>query len=409
MVCSGDASRMRVRAIVALGTGLAIVLGSQTARAVTFPQDAQWVPITCNGQIVTDVAGEVQPPAVDAVGDASNPAAYVFMDAQSLFVRLRMNATVHQNPNTYLPYAWTCLIRTIDTPGSYLLWDGVDGIANPADVELLQNANPVPGIPTQQPANTLVATYVIAANARELPATSQLGGNPNVFVDWAVALTDLAKAGITPTTPMTFLCGTSKTERVLDADVIGDEQGCPGGILDPIVCVGNSCATCTTPGACGPSCAQCGGATPNCNPFVGCTASCTSDAQCGGATPVCDTGRGVCVACITSATCPAGTTCNTASGLCVGCSSSVNCAAGTYCDLASGQCTPCPQGAASCTGPVGGGSSSGGNVLANGSIEGGSCACDAVGSGTSPGSLAGLAFAVAASVRALARRPRRRA
>jgi hypothetical protein len=398
---------MRVRAIVALGMGLAVVLGTQTARAVNFPQDAQWIPLTCNGQVVTDVAGEVQPPAIDAVGDPSNPAAYVFMDGTSLFLRLRMNATAHQNPNTYLPYAWTCLLRTVDTPSSYLYWDGVDGIANPAQVELLQNAQPVPGIPTQQPANKVVATYAVATNAREVPAPSQLGGDPDVYVDWAVALSDLAP-GITPTTPVTFLCGTSKTERILDGDVIGDEQGCPGGFLDPLVCTGGNCAPCTTPGVCGPSCTVCGGATPNCNPVVGCTASCTRDSQCRGATPFCDTGRGVCVACTSNTSCPTGTTCNTASGLCVGCTSSVACGAGTYCDLASGQCFPCPQGAATCTGPGGGGSSGGGNVVANGTIEGGSCACDAVGGGASPGSLAGLALGAAAAVRAGARRRRRR-
>jgi Cys-rich repeat protein len=408
MVCSGDALRMRLPAIVALGIGLAVVLASQTARAVTFPQDPQWIPLTCNGQVVTDVAGEVQPPAIDAVGDPSDPAAYFFMDGTSLFLRLRMNATVQQNANQYLPYAWACLIRTPTTPDSYLVWDGVDGIANPNAVELLQNAQPVPGDPTQQPANTVVATYTIATNAREVAATSNIGGNPNVFIDWAVALSDLATAGITPSTPLTFICGTSKTERVLDADVIGDEQGCFGGVLDPVQCNGGSCSTCATANACGPSCTACSGATPACNPAVGCTEACTSSAQCGGLTPVCDTTRGVCVGCTSDASCPSGTTCNTASGLCIGCTPSVACPVGTLCDTASGTCTPCPPGAA-CPGGGGGSSSGGNNVLADGSIEGGSCACDAVGGGSSPGGLAGLALGIAAALRARARWPRRRA
>jgi Cys-rich repeat protein len=400
---------MDFRAIVALGTGLAIVLGSQTAAALNFPQDALWVPLTCNGEVLTDVVGEVQPPAIDAVGDASNPAAYVFMDPTTLFFRLRMSATAHQNANTYEPYAWTCLIRTSDTPGSYLVWDGVNGLANPNEVELLQNTHQVLGNPTQQPANTVVATYPVATNAREVAATSQLGGNANVYVDWAVSLSDLAKVGITPATPVTFICGTSKTERILDGDIIGDEQACPGGILDPVLCAGGGCSTCTTASACGPSCAPCGGATPRCNPFVGCTASCTSDAQCGGSTPVCDTAHGVCVACTASSSCPSGTTCDTAIGFCLGCTSNASCAGGTYCDMASGACVPCPAGAPSCTGPGGGGSSGGsgggGNVLADGKIEGGSCACDVVGGGgRSPGGLTALVLGIAAALRARARR-----
>jgi hypothetical protein len=397
---------MRVRATVAVGTGLAALLGSQLARAVTFPQDAQWIPLTCNGHVLTDVVGEVQPPAIDAVGDASNPAAYVFMDQASLFLRLRMSATAHQNANSYLPYAWSCLIRTNSTPGSYLLWDGVDGLANPNEVELLENTQQLLGNPTQQPANTVVATYAVAANAREVGATSRLGGSSNVFVDWAVSLSDLANAGITPSTPIAFLCGTSKSERILDGDVIGDEQGCPGGIVDPVLCAGAGCATCATDSACGPSCTACGGATPACNPLVGCTASCTGDAQCSGPTPVCDTARGICVACTSTSTCPSGTTCNAGIGLCVGCTSNATCAGGTYCDRASGACTPCPLGESTCTGPGGGGGGGAGNVLANGSIEGGSCACDAVGSGRSTASLTAVAFAIAAALRVRARRRR---
>jgi MYXO-CTERM domain-containing protein len=328
------------------------------------------------------------------------------MDSGSLFFRLRMSATAHQNANTYDPDAWVCLVRTSGTPGSYLVWDGVNGLANPNDVELLQNTHPVPGNPTLEPADTVVATYPVATNAREVGATSQVGGNPNVFVDWAVSLSDLAKVGITPSTPITFICGTSKTARVLDGDIIGDEQGCPGGIIDPVVCAGGGCSTCTTASACGPSCTPCGGATPECNPVFGCTASCTSDAQCGGATPVCDTTRGECVACTSSASCPSGTTCDTASGLCVGCASNANCAGGTYCDTASGACVPCAPGIASCTGPGGssGASSGGGHVLADGSIEGGSCACDAVGDGRSPGGLAALVLGMAAALRARSRR-----
>jgi Cys-rich repeat protein len=350
--------------------------------------------------------GDVRTPAIDAVGDAANPAAYVFMDSAWLYLRLRMNGTVHQSPTTYAPDAWACLIRTENTPGSYLVWDGLDGLANPSAVELLQNTHPQSGDPTQQPADAVVAAYDVSTNAREVAAPSNLGGDPDFFVDWAVSLADLDKVGITPSTPVTFICGTSRTERVLDGDVIGDEQGCGGGVLDPVRCVGQSCATCTTAGACGPSCTGCSGATPVCNPAFGCTAACTNDTQCAGPTPVCDTARGVCVGCTSNASCPSGTTCNTASGFCLGCRSNASCPGATFCDTASGTCTPCPRGAASCTGAGAGGG--GGNVLADGKIEGGSWSCDVVGRGGSPGGLAALAFGVGVALRARSGRKRGR-
>jgi hypothetical protein len=323
-------------------------------------------------------AGEVQPAAVDAVGDASNPAAYVFMDATSLFLRLRMNATVKQNgnPNAYQPYAWACLIWTGAGATSYLAWDGVNGLANPGDVELLQNSQPQAGNPTRDPAETVVATYATAGNAREAPAPSNFGGNPDVFIDWGVSLTDLAKVGITPATPLRFLCGTSFTQRILDGDVVGDEMSCAGGVSDGARCSAGSCSVCTAPAACGPTCETCGGTTPACNPAVGCTGPCTSNAQCSGATPRCDATRGLCVGCVSNGDCPGG----------------------SYCNAASGACVACPQGASSCTGP-------GGNVLANGAaIEGGSCACDAVGASAQPGALAGLALGLAVVMRVRRRR-----
>ena len=175
MVCSGDATRTRLRAGVAAGTGLAIALATAAAGAQTFPQDVQWAPLTCNGQVVTDAVGEVQPPAIDAVGDAADPAAYVFMDGAWLYLRLRMNTTVLQTPTEYAPDAWACLLRTPGTPGSYLVWDGVDGIVAPNAVELLQNTNPTPGDPAQQPAAKSVASYDVATSAREVAAPSMSG------------------------------------------------------------------------------------------------------------------------------------------------------------------------------------------------------------------------------------------
>jgi hypothetical protein len=367
----------RTRVLSALAAGLAVVLASPMARALNFPQDPQWIPITCNGQPLTGEAGEIQPPAIDAVGDAANPGAYVFTDGTSLFLRLRMEATVQQNATTYEPYAWACLLRTSANPNSYLAWDGVNGLANPQDVELLENSMVQPGDPTLDPADTVVATYPIAANAREAPAPSNIGGNPNVFIDWAVSLSDLATIGITQQTPMRFICGTSRTPRILDGDLF--DESCAGGISDAVLCTGASCLTCTTAAECGPACAACSGATPLCNPAVGCTASCTGDAQCAGTTPICDTAR----------------------GLCVGCASDANCAAGTYCDVASGACAPCPQGASTCTGPSGSG-----NVLADGSIEGGAGACDVGGGGRGPGVLAGLVLGLAAVLRARRQRSR---
>jgi hypothetical protein len=63
MVCLAAASRRQFRTLVAALAGLAVVLVAPAVRALNFPLDTQWVPLTCNGDVLTDAAGEVQPAA----------------------------------------------------------------------------------------------------------------------------------------------------------------------------------------------------------------------------------------------------------------------------------------------------------------------------------------------------------
>ena len=243
--------------------------GPQVASAQTFPQDDQWVPLTCDGQVAIDPVGDVQPPAMDVVGDAADPAAYVFMDAAWLYLRLRMSGTVLQSATTYAPDAWACLVRTAGTPGSYLVWDRRRRIGQSerrrASAECRSD---IPETLRSNPADTLVATYAVATARAEAAATSQLGGNPNFFVDWAVALTTSAQGRNHAVDAGDVHLRHIETEHVLDEDVVAQQQSC-GGVLDAIECVGGGCATCTTSTACGPGCVACGGATPVCDPAFG--------------------------------------------------------------------------------------------------------------------------------------------
>jgi uncharacterized protein (TIGR03382 family) len=362
-------STKHVRSAFATALALAVILLTPAARALNFPGDAQWVALTKSGKPLSDPPGDIQPPAIDIVGDASNPPAYVFVDAGNLFLRLRVNGSVKQSANAWQPYAWACLIKTGTADAApYAVWDGIDGIATPQNVELLQNSSQQAADPTRDPADATLATYPLNTNARDVAAGSNFGGDADFFVDWAVSMSDLAKAGITTQTPMRFICGTSKSEKILDGDLIGDEAGA-GGPADTVQCTASSCSACTTTTACGPSCAACSGSLPVCNPSIGCVASCTSNAQCSGATPVCDT----------------------ANNACVGCLSGADCAAGTYCDTASHTCAQCPQGATTCTG--------GGTTPVSDSIQGGSFACNAAPAHNGPGLLAWVGLAIAMALR----------
>jgi hypothetical protein len=76
--------------------------------------------------------------------------------------------------------------------------------------------------------------------------------------------------------------------------------------------------------------ADCGGATPACNPDRGECAECSTDAHCHGATPACDHARHVCVACSRDAHCvdPRLPVCDQSANRCVECARGANCASG---------------------------------------------------------------------------------
>lgn len=327
----------------ALGVALSgsVLLAPSRASAQTFPQTAQWIPLTQNGAPIGDPLGDSQV-ARDIVGDATNPAVYVYSDGTYLYLRMRIDGTVLQAaPNNYKPFGWACAIDTDGVLTSYELIAGVDGIQNPDVVELLANTQQTPDSP-KDIAETLLMSYSVTTHAREVAATSSFGGDPDFFIDWAVKLSDMT--GVTATTPLRFACGTSNNARSLAADLVGlgNPTTLTGLWSTPFTCGSAGCGQCSTAAACGPTCAPCGGSTPFCDTTLSkcvgcqtnancsaptsvcspttktCTAGCSSNTDCSGVTPICNTGVGVCVGCLTNQDCKdqKAPTCNQATFAC---------------------------------------------------------------------------------------------
>ncbi len=82
------------------------------------------------------------------------------------------------------------------------------------------------------PSERLLSTYAGDTSARGVPAVgalaSSFGGDPDFFVDWAVPLTDLMAQGVTPTTALVFVMGTSSDAQAIDLDV-----ACSDGAAGP--------------------------------------------------------------------------------------------------------------------------------------------------------------------------------
>jgi hypothetical protein len=232
----------RLRSALAALLPAAALLVPAVADAQTFPADNAWTPLTKDSVPIGDVIGDGQSER-DIVGDAMNPAAYVYSDDQYLYFRLRVSATVLAQGGGYKPFGWACLIDTDANLQSYEFIAGVDGIKNPDVVEFYQNTTPALGGNPKDVAETLLATYPPATHAREAPAMSTFGGNPDVFIDWAISKADLAAAGVTDQTPLRIICGTSNNASSLTADLITESGATtlPDLVTDPLTCGPTGC------------------------------------------------------------------------------------------------------------------------------------------------------------------------
>ena len=224
---------------------LALVLGASETRAQTFPRDDQWRVLECDGVASFDPVAD-EPAAVDerdVVGDSAQPALYYFADADFLFLRMRVEADPRMNAMDLRPSGWAAELDTDVFFGTYELFAGVDGVANPDEVILARNTTQRPAGDPADPPETTIATYPGRTHARGVEAmgvfASSFGGDADFFVDWAIARGDLAAENVLDTSLLALVMGTSTDAAGIDAD-IACHDGSGGGatlvevITDPV-------------------------------------------------------------------------------------------------------------------------------------------------------------------------------
>ena len=54
-----------------------------------------------------------------------------------------------------------------------------------------------------------MSPYLPSTHARAVPAPSMFNNTPDFFIDWAIDVADMIANGITSSTPIRFICGTS--------------------------------------------------------------------------------------------------------------------------------------------------------------------------------------------------------
>jgi MYXO-CTERM domain-containing protein len=188
------------------------------AQAQTFP--TTFSPLYCGRGFMTDGYRD-QSGAVDErdiVGSAADPAGLRAVDAQFLYLRLRVDASPMQG-NGLRPFAWGFEFSTDGNPANYEILIAVDGAADM--VRLYRNTTTTmpdsPADPADQPP---VMSYPFAQNGRLVDAGPSLfgGGGTDTFIDMAVPWSDLMPLGLTLTTRVTVWAASSSNIDRLDGD-----------------------------------------------------------------------------------------------------------------------------------------------------------------------------------------------
>ncbi len=224
---------MRRSFLVVVGFALAVAWAPLVARAQTFPADGDWRVLYCGGvpsyDDVADQASAVNDR--DVVGDALHPALYMYSDGTYVYFRMRLD----DDPSTgteFRPFGWGVEFDSNADYTNYEVIGIVDGIAGTEVVRLDRNTvQATPNDPADTPEEN-ITSYPASTHARSVLAAgiydSSFDGDPDYFVDWAIALTDLAGDGITASTALVLVMGTSSNAASINAD-IACHDGTSGG------------------------------------------------------------------------------------------------------------------------------------------------------------------------------------
>ena len=226
--------------------GMAFITPSES-EAQTFPTST-WVPLTRGLAIIG--AGINSGASDDIVGDttASGAAAYIQSDADFLYLRIRVNADPTASGAIRTDRLFGCEIDT-DNDQSYELfafWDGSSNQIRLGTIGATQTGSRSDGA-TGFVNQAVGGTYPNGQFGRVVaPAGSTTSGNPDAFVDIAIARTALGTTAAAYK-PLKFACGIGAVAggaRSLDVEVFDPNPA--SGLLatvwsDPFVCSATGC------------------------------------------------------------------------------------------------------------------------------------------------------------------------
>ncbi|MDQ3370633.1 MAG: thrombospondin type 3 repeat-containing protein, partial [Myxococcota bacterium] len=235
--------------VPALITAAAMAAALPTvARAQVFPPEAAWVPLRCGAAPMNDRLAD-EPGAVDErdiVGDTDAPAGMRAVDAQFLYLRLRVDLDPAPG-GTFRPAAWGMAIDLDGDRSTYEVLVLVDALGSAPSVGVFRNTvTTLPNDPNDPADAPVVASFPVSTHARSIPAAgSAFGLDPDHFLELAVPWSTLVPLGLDRDTPVAVWAASSTSATSLNGDFAChdgargdprlDEVGSDVTVFDPIV------------------------------------------------------------------------------------------------------------------------------------------------------------------------------
>ena len=220
----------------------------RVALAATFPASASaWTPVPQAGAGISDPLADGMNNGREIVGSATDAAVATYTNGVDFFVRLRVDDDPAQS-GSVRPFGWGLLLDTNNDFAAYEFALMIDGTGNPKSVVFAQNTTPgTTGDPSDKAETILSTTPVNTApggNGQISTANTSFNGTQDFFLDYAVPLSVLQAAGISLSTPLRVVAGTSSSGNSISVDVAGTGSAPGPGILqeaasDPITLDGS--------------------------------------------------------------------------------------------------------------------------------------------------------------------------
>jgi MYXO-CTERM domain-containing protein len=203
---------------ILLAAAAAACAWSGAAHAQDFPPDADWFPLECGGDPMTDGV-EDEPGATmerDIVGDDADPAGFRAVDGDFAYFRLRLDADPVEQGDL-LPFSWGFEFDLDGDTSTYEILILVTGMDQMVSI-FTNDTTTLPDDPADPADQPPVDSDTFANFGRSAAASSDFNGDADRFLDIAIPWDQLEPLGFNLLTEIHVWAATSSADDTLDAD-----------------------------------------------------------------------------------------------------------------------------------------------------------------------------------------------